>query len=113
MLVLAGCSQITAQPAGSIALDLQDSGDMPDTGSGSDIQTCEDITCQDNATCNETSLECICDDNFRECDDECISDDMCCTDEDCKETQTCSSGECSYKEIICDLNADFNTETGH
>ena len=67
--------------------------------------SCEDVVCGENEVC--ISGKCFCKENYRSCNDKCISKDSCCTNADCSERANCLNGTCI--EILCNYHETFNS----
>ncbi len=62
---------------------------------------CADIVCNENQECVDGN--CVCEEDFRLCKGDCISEQQCCTDEECSKIEICEVNKCvfSCEKVLC------------
>jgi hypothetical protein len=97
LLLLSACSSgtIDARPIDAKVIDVEVNVKE---------NLCDDVTCDDNSYC--VSGECVCNDGFKQCDNECISESYCCDSGDCGLGEFCTNKNCIKQ--VCPFNQIYN-----
>lgn len=88
LVLISGCSDetIEAQPVSEATAEVVLEANVT-------MDPCENIACGANSHCDNGN--CVCDADYKQCNDACITKSACCTDTDCAVGKVCKDSACT------------------
>ena len=69
-------------------------------------EACMNVACNSNNHC--VAGDCVCNDGYKECNDECILNGACCTEDDCEADESCRDYACAPDN--CKVHEEYDAE---
>jgi len=103
LVLISGCgkNQITASAIKDLPIEKQ----VEIEANVVSAEACADVVCNSNSKC--VNGDCVCNDGYKKCSDQCILEIQCCKDSECGEYESCKENQCSTDN--CGVNAAFDT----